>query len=37
MKKISKRKNMYHEDRWENQNDASGSDVISESLEIWVK
>lgn len=27
---------MYHEDRWENQNDASGSDVISESLEIWV-
>ena len=27
---------MYHEDRWKKQNDTSESDVISESLEIWV-
>lgn len=27
---------MYHEDRWKKENDTSESEVISESLEIWV-
>lgn len=27
---------MYHEDRRKKQNDTSESNVISESLEIWV-